>query len=121
MAISRAREAVRASSRFATFTHATSSTMPTAPSSTSSAARAGPLTTSFMALTRTTRWALAGPSMAFSSCRAPSSTAPFFNRPSTASKRRLGWLRSSAGARHGIHRPLEEDLSRPAEEDLYGN
>ena len=58
MAISRAREAVRASSRFATFTHATSSTMPTAPSSTSNESRAAPLTTSFSGLMRNNAVAL---------------------------------------------------------------
>ena len=90
IAISRPREAVRASSRFATFTHATSSTMPTAPSSTSSESRAGSLTTSFSGLILTTRWAWDGPSIALSSCRAASNAAPFFSRASTESRRRSG-------------------------------
>ena len=59
-ATSRRRALPRASSRFATFAHATSSTSPTADSSTRSAGRTGPKTTAPSGSTKTPRAAFSG-------------------------------------------------------------
>src|SRR5262245_21582267 len=47
--------------------------------------------------------------MAASSCCAASIATPCFSRPTTASSRKLGWLRKSAGSCHGTHNPVEDD------------
>ena len=100
MAISRSRAAVRARSRLATLTHATSRTMPTAPRRTSKELRVEPVTTSFTRRSVTRRPAADGLAIALSSCRAASSPAPGRSRATTDSNR----PRTTAGISHGIHK-----------------
>ena len=87
IAISRTRAAVRARSRLATLTQATSRTMPTAPSRTSNELRVEPVTTSFKRRTMTRRPAVDGPAIALSSCCAASSPTPGRSRATTESNR----------------------------------